>query len=78
MRYNLETILELMFEGKDVDLFIDMLGNTNKSIQDARNKPGFKNKNKFTLELKDETIDFIERLADKMGLYEVEKESNQD
>jgi hypothetical protein len=77
MRYNLETILELQFEGQDVDLFIDMLGNMNQAILDSRSKPGFKNKNKFTLQLQDETIEFIEKLADKMGLFQVDETSKE-
>lgn len=74
MRFNLETILDMSLEGQDVELFIELIGTIRDTVHTSRATPGFKDKNKFTLELQDDVIEFVEKTSEIIGIGEKQEE----
>tara|TARA_R110000772_G_scaffold57747_8_gene130743 strand:- start:42900 stop:43151 length:252 start_codon:yes stop_codon:yes gene_type:complete len=76
MEIRINNILDLQLTNDDVNSFIDVFGTLKNEIHAQQNKVGFKKKGKVTIELQEETIEFIVAVCDSAGILS-ETESNE-
>jgi len=68
MELRINNILELQLLNDDVTSFVDLFGTLQNEIQSQSKKVGFKKNGKITLELHEDTIEFIFSVCENSGI----------
>lgn len=68
MDIQINNILNLTLTNEDVNSFIDVFGTLKNGIHQNKNKVGFKKNGTITLDLNDDSIEFIQTLCDSAGI----------
>ena len=68
MELRISNILDLQLTNDDVNSFIDVFGTLKNEIHAQKNKVGFKKNGKVTIELHEDTVEFILTLCESAGI----------
>ena len=68
MDIKINNLLNLQLVDEDVNNFIDVFGTLKNAIHSQSKKVGFKKNGQITVELHEDTIDFIEALCNEAGI----------
>jgi len=77
MEIHINNILDLSLVNEDVTHFVNLFGLLKDTINSSEKSVGFKKKGKITVELTEESIEFIMKMCESAGIITEDEIENQ-